>query len=70
MVKNEKKLNLVLSRIEDAEKWRDSYYKDNWKRYLNLYRSQSLEKREGANIFVPYIFMNCEVIRARISESL
>ena len=65
-----KKEIAVLQRIEEAERWRDSYYKDNWRSYIDLYRSKLPEKRDGSNLFVPYTFMTCEVVRTRLAESL
>lgn len=65
-----KDFKAVLTRIESAEAWRDSQFKDIWENALRLYRSQPEAMRDGSNIFVPYIFMMCETIKARLSESL
>ena len=68
--KTQEVLGQLLGRIETAEQWRDSNFRDLWKEYYLRYRSRPLHKREGSNIFVPYTFMNCNVINGRIAESL
>ena len=65
-----KDYGIIISRIADSEHWRDSYYKPIWESALKLYRFKLSETREGANVFVPYIFMMCETVKARIGESL
>lgn len=60
----------VLERIRGAEEWRDSNYRQLWQECRRRYRSQPAGPREGSNIFVPQTFMQCEVIRARLCESL
>lgn len=66
----EKEKERVLARIREAEQWRDSRYAQLWEDCYRRYRSQALPRREGSNIFVPHTFMQCEVIKARITESL
>ncbi|MDO4582299.1 MAG: hypothetical protein Q4B96_06945 [Bacillota bacterium] len=63
-------LEQILQRISDAEQYRDANYAELWEDCYRRYRSRVRERREGSNIFVPQTFMQCEVIKARISESL
>lgn len=70
-MKNPKDFAVILNRIQAAQNWRDSNYKDKWKKYLRLYRSTPLPKEPGfSNIFIPQTFMLCETVKARVSESL
>jgi len=66
----EKQVQRVLERIREAESWRDSNYRSLWEDCLRRYRSQVKQKREGSNLFVPHTFMQCEVIKARVNETL
>ena len=66
----EKEVQRVLARISEAEQWRDANYGDMWRDCYRRYRSQVKNEREGSNLFVPHTFMQCEVIKARINESL
>lgn len=68
--KKEKQLAEVLSRIESAENWRDSNFKDLWRSYYMRWRSRPERERDGSNIFVPYTFMQCDVISSRILQSV
>ncbi len=62
---------MVIDRIKAAEQWRDDNYREDWQRYYRLYRSKIATPAEGrSNIFVPVTFMQVEVIKARVSESL
>ncbi|MBR0375919.1 MAG: hypothetical protein IJH59_05080, partial [Firmicutes bacterium] len=60
----------ILKRIEEAEQWRDKEYGPLWRDCFRRYRSRPEGPREGSNIFVPYTFMQTEVIKARLEESL
>ncbi|MBR5430485.1 MAG: hypothetical protein IK116_08190 [Firmicutes bacterium] len=60
----------ILERISDAEQWRDREYGALWQDCFRRYRSRPEGPREGSNIFVPYTFMQAEVIKARLEESL
>ncbi len=66
----EGKFATIMERIENAEKWRDSNYADLWRDCFRRYCSEPLPRKEGSNIFVPYTFMQCEVIKARLRESI
>ena len=66
----EKQLELIKSRIQYAEADRDGKYGELWRDCERRYRSQPAGRREGSNLFVPHTFMQCEVIKARITESL
>lgn len=71
MTEKQKDYSSILSRIDEAEKWRDSNFMDRWQKYYGMYRSIPAQKAEGqSNIFVPYIFMIVEVVKARLAESL
>ena len=59
-----------LTRIADAEQWRDGRFGALWADCLRRYRSQPAGPREGSNLFVPHTFMQAEVIKARLEESL
>jgi len=65
-----KELENIISRIRRAEQERDSKYGPQWRDWERRYRSQPERKREGSNLFVPQTFMQCEVIKARVGESL
>lgn len=66
-----KDLNIILGRIESAENWRDSVYKSTWQDSLKLYRSIAPPRPEGrSNMFIPFTFMMCETVKARVNESL
>ncbi|MCR4963292.1 MAG: hypothetical protein K6B40_05365 [Firmicutes bacterium] len=66
-----KQVPVIVDRIKRAEQWRDENYSQDWRRYYRLYRSQPDEVKEGrSNIFVPATFMQVEVIKARVAESL
>lgn len=66
----EKEKTRVLARIAAAEQWRDSRYAALWQDCYRRYRAQPQQRREGSNLFVPHTFMQCEVIKARLCESL
>lgn len=66
----EREQERIISRIREAEAWRDSNYGALWQDCLRRYRSQPERRREGSNIFVPQTFMQSEVIKSRIAESL
>lgn len=65
-----KDFDMIMQRIEAAEDWRKANYTESWLRWYRQYRSQLDTARSGSNVFVPYTFMICEVVRARLSESL
>lgn len=65
-----KDFDIIVQRIDAAEKWRDTNYAERWRSNYRQYRSVLEVTRTGSNIFVPYTFMICEVIRARLAESL
>ena len=67
---DKKETERILRRIEEAEQWRDKEYGELWRDCFRRYRSQPEGPREGSNIFVPYTFMQAEVIKARLEESL
>ena len=71
-MKKPKDFDAIKERIATAENWRDSTYRDEWEKFLLLYRSRPKRKNpaSGSNIFVPYTFMQCEVIKARLTQSL
>ena len=70
-MKNPKDFDTIKQRISTAESWRDNNYTEVWKKCLRQYRSRKNEAVTGrSNIFVPYTFMQVEVIKARIAESL
>ncbi len=69
--KKDEALKVLLERIERAEGYRDSNYRDKWLEYYKMYRSIPPEVEAGrSNVFVPYTFTNIETIAARITESL
>ena len=70
MEQESKKGAELLERIEWAEKWRDNNFAELWQDCYRRYRSQPLPRSSGSNIFVPHTFMQCEVIKARIRETL
>ncbi len=63
-------LSVLLERIETAENWRDGNYAELWRDCYRRYRSQPLPRAAGSNIFVPHTFMQCEVIKARLRETV
>ena len=70
-MQNPKDFDAIRQRIQGAESWRDNNYTELWKKCLKQYRSRKVAKDEGrSNIFVPYTFMQVEVIKSRIAESL
>ena len=69
-MEQKKDVEKVLAKIAAAEAWRDSNYGELWRDSYRRYRSQAKRKREGSNLFVPHTFMQVEVVKARISESL
>lgn len=70
-MKKPKDFDIILERIQDAESWRDSSFKEKWERNLKQYHSVPAQERSGySNIYVPYTFMQCDVIKARVVESL
>lgn len=70
MSNTNKTLHTTPTRIEAAENHRKAKYEDKWRDCCRRYKSQPEGKRDGSNIFVPYTFMMCAVIQARIAESL
>ncbi len=70
-MQNPKDFDAIKQRISGAEGWRDSNYTELWKRCLKQYRSRKAPMEAGrSNIFVPYTFMQVEVIKSRIAESM
>lgn len=67
---DDKELQMLLGRINSAEQARDSAYGELWQDCLRRYCSEVKARREGSNLFVPHTFMQCEVIKARVAESL
>ena len=68
---NPKDFDAIKQRIQGAEGWRDTNYTELWKTCLKQYRSRRPQVEAGrSNIFVPYTFMQVEVIKSRIAESL
>ncbi|MDO4733461.1 MAG: hypothetical protein Q4B50_08135 [Bacillota bacterium] len=65
-----KELESIIGRIRRAEQERDSKYSAQWQDWERRYRSRTERQREGSNLFVPQTFMQCEVIKARVGESL
>ena len=66
-----KDFDLLIERVETAEKWRDSVYKSKWKKYLFMYRSIAKAKPAGvSNMFIPQTFMMVETVKARVAEAL
>ena len=66
-----KDFDLLIERVESAEKWRDSVYKSKWKKYLFMYRSIAKAKPAGvSNMFIPQTFMMVETVKARVAEAL
>jgi|GEM_PF-5377738 len=66
----DQQLQELLERIKIAEDARDAAYGELWQDCLRRYRSEVKTRREGSNLFVPHTFMQCEVIKARVAESL
>ncbi|MBR2783544.1 MAG: hypothetical protein IKD93_05075 [Firmicutes bacterium] len=67
---DKKETRRILERIAGAEEWRDRQYGALWQDCFRRYRSRPEGPREGSNLFVPYTFMQAEVIKARLEESL
>ena len=66
-----KDFDLLIERVESAEKWRDSVYKSKWKKYLFMYRSIAKDKPAGvSNMFIPQTFMMVETVKARVAGAL
>jgi len=70
MAKDDKTLRTILERIEVAEGSRKAKHEDKWRDCYRRFRSLPEGKREGSNIFVPYTFMQCAVVQARIASSM
>lgn len=76
--KEDKDLQKYMSRIEAAERFRDSSYKDKWKRYYKRWRNyvDQLVDRHGkpvegrSNISVPYAFVQIETVLPRLVETM
>jgi hypothetical protein len=72
------KLTKYIQRIEAAEKWRDSGYRDKWEQYYKRYRNHVdvLKDKDGktlkdrSNISIPYSFTMVETVLPRLVESL
>ena len=60
----------IIRRIEQAEDWRKTNYETLWRSYYRQFRSRGQQKKEGSNLFIPYSYMICETVRARLAESL
>lgn len=69
-MKQPKDLGKIINNIQQAEQWRDSNYKEAWKRWLRMYRSKPEKQRPGSNIYVPYTFMIVETVKSRIANSI
>ena len=41
MTEKPKDYGSIISRIDEAEKWRDSNFRDRWQKYYKMYRSIS-----------------------------
>jgi hypothetical protein len=74
-----KNLNKYITRIEAAEKHRNSSYKELWERCYKRYRNyvdQIIDKETGkpvtdrSNISIPYTFVQVETILPRLVETL
>jgi len=61
---------MLMARIEEAEHKRDEAHALLWQDCYRRYRSIPRPKATGSNIFVPNTFMQCEVIKARIRETI
>src|SRR5690625_4944067 len=76
--KTSQKAQRYIERIEAAENWRDSAYKDLWtrcyKRYRNyvdkIYDRDGKVVRDRSNISIPYTFTQVETVLPRLVESL
>ena len=69
-MKQPKDFEKIVNRIHQAEQWRDGNYKEDWRRWLRMYRSQPEQRREGSNIYVPYTFIIIETIKNQIANSV
>lgn len=75
---DQKKLTKYIQRIEAAEKWRDSGYRDKWEEYYKRWRNHVdvLKDKDGkalkdrSNISIPYSFTMVETVLPRLVESL
>lgn len=75
---DQNKLSHYLQRIETAERWRDSAYRDKWERFYKRYRNhvdpildEKGQKVKGrSNISVPYTFTMVETVLPRLVESM
>ena len=67
---DKQELETIVERIRRTERQRDGKYGSQWRDWERRYRSQPEQHREGSNLFVPHTFMQCEVIKARVEESL
>lgn len=65
---------LVQKVVDDFKKSDDSSYRQNYlaqsKENYRLYKSKLKEKREGANLFIPYTWATVEQLKARIIQAL
>lgn len=77
--KERQQLRKYLDRIEAAENWRDSAYKDLWQRCYKRYRNYvdklydpntGREIKDRSNISIPYTFTQVETVLPRLVESL
>ena len=77
-MKNPKDFAEIQQRIQTGENWRDSQFIPLWQDCYRQYRSRRKEPKEGnkpqevgrSSVYVPYTFMQVEVIKARLVESL
>ncbi|WP_438447421.1 portal protein [Gorillibacterium sp. sgz5001074] len=73
-----RKVRKYMDRIEAAEKWRDSNYRDKWTRWYKMWRNiaPQLVDKEGkpvtdrSNLSIPYPFVMLETILPRLVETL
>ena len=75
---DQKNLTKYMQKIEAAEKWRDSGYRDKWETYYKRYRNHVdlLKDKDGktlrdrSNISIPYSFTMVETVLPRLVESI
>lgn len=75
---DQKNLQKYLRRIEVAERWRDSGYKDLWLRCYKRWRNyvdqlidpETKKKAERSNISIPYTFVQVETVLPRLIMTL
>ncbi len=76
---DQKSLTKYLNRIEAAEKWRDSAYKELWTRCYKRWKNHvdaltdpdtGKEITDRSNISIPYTFVQVETILPRLVETL